>query len=508
MGEKCHNSQLAGSDSFIITLDVGTSSARTLLFDARAQQVEGVGAQIAYRVETTADGGVEIDPDHLADLAIQALDEAHREMLAAGRRVAAVAFCTFWHNVLGVGEDGKPVTPIIHLFDTRSAAAAKKLGERIDARVQHLRTGCVLHPSYLPAKLLWLSEARPEVFAKARRWMSFGEYLFLKLFGEPVASSSMLSGTGLWNQNANDYDREMLGVLPVTRDQLAALDTLDEPRSELREEFRSRWPGFAGVPWFPALGDGACNNIGSGCITPDLFSLMVGTSGAMRGVTEAETVRIPEGLWCYRVDRKRYVLGGALSNGGEVFAWMKRTLALPPDDQIEAELAAIAPGSHGCTILPLFAGERSTKWRADARAAFWGMSLNTRPIDLLRAALESVSLRFRNIYDLMSDRLEVPTRVIASGGALLRSPAWTQMMADALGRPIVECLEPEATSRGAALIALERIGAIGHIRDLAPRLGRVVEPIAANHAIYEEMLGKQRALYSKLYEDPNVARTN
>jgi gluconokinase len=493
------------SDLHILTLDVGTSSARTLLFDAQARHVGDIGIQIPYRIETTPDGGVEIDADHLADLAIQALDEAHREMEAAGKRAAAVAFCTFWHNVLGVGDDGRPVTPIIHLFDTRSTAAAKKLGERIDPRAQHTRTGCVLHPSYLPSKFLWLSEAKPEEFARARRWMSFGEYLFLKLFGEPIASSSMMSGTGLWNQNANDYDREMLAVLPVTRDQLASLDTLDRPSTELRDEFRSRWPAFAGIPWFPALGDGACNNIGSGCITPDLFSLMVGTSGAMRGVTEAEAIRIPEGLWCYRVDRKRYVLGGALSNGGEVFAWMKRTLALPPDDQIEAELAAIEPGSHGCTILPLFAGERSTKWRADARAAFWGMSLNTRPIDLLRAALESVSLRFRNINDLASDRLGTPSRVIASGGALLRSAAWTQMMADALGRPIVECLEPEATSRGAALLALERIGAIGRIRDLPPQLGRVVEPVEAHHAVYEDMLRKQRKLYSLLYEESPIA---
>src|SRR5207248_1227915 len=208
------------------------------------------------------------------------------------------------------------------------------------------------------------------------------------------------------------------------------------------------WPRFDGIPWFPALGDGACDNIGSGCITPDRFALMVGTSGAMRAACASESLNIPPGLGCYRVDRRRFVLGGALSNGGEVFAWMKQRLALPPGDQIEPQLAAMKPGAHGLTVLPLFAGERSTKWRADARAAISGMSVHTSPMEILRASLESVALRFRNIYEIMLGEIGKPREMVDSGSALLHSPAWTQMMADALGCPVIPCLENEATSRG------------------------------------------------------------
>ena len=143
---------------------------------------------------------------------------------------------------------------------------------------------------------------------------------------------------------------------------------------------------------------------------------MVGTSGAMRavseGVSESGQMTIPEGLWCYRVDRRRFVLGGALSNGGGVFAWMERNLALPSAEQTEKELAGMAPGAHGLTVLPLFAGERSTKWRADARAAITGMSIHTSPVEILRASLESVALRFRNIYDIMEQQLGAPIEVI------------------------------------------------------------------------------------------------
>ncbi len=463
--------------------------------------MEGFGSQVPYQETTTSDGGVEIDAEQLSDLAIRSLTAIHQQVESAGRRPAAFGFSSFWHNLLGVDGAGRPCTAILHPFDTRSNSAAKKLAQRIDGAALHARTGCVLHPSYWPAKLLWLSESQPEKFRAARQWMSFGEYFFWKLFGKAVASTSMVSGTGLWNQNENDYDAGILSVLPIERSQLCPTDQLDQPMTTLRDEYARLWPQFAGIPWFPAIGDGACDNIGSGCITPESFAQMVGTSGAMRAVSEAASAGIPPGLWCYRVDRRRFVLGGALSNGGEVFAWMRHTLQLPPTDQIEAELAGMEPCAHGLTMLPLFAGERSTKWRADARAAITGLSVHSSPIEILRAALESVALRFREVYEIMLAEIGRPKELVASGAALLHSPSWTQMMADALGCPLRICLEKEATSRGAALLAMERIGAIGHVRERPPEMGQVFEPVVAHHSIYEQQLRRQRRLYTKLFEE-------
>ncbi|MDQ6699382.1 MAG: gluconokinase [Acidobacteriota bacterium] len=485
----------------IVTLDIGTSSTRTLLFDAYGKQVEGFGAQLPYHVTTTPDGGWEVDADQLTDLAAQSISAICKQLRDANIRPSGVAVDTFWHNLAGIGSDGKPVTPIIHLFDTRSAEAAKRLAQKIDNREQHARTGCVLHPSYLPAKLVWLSETRPDAFRAARQWMSIGEYIYLKFFGTPMASTSMASGSGLWNQNENDYDAGILDVLPIDKKQLAPADEMDQPLSDLRPEYRAQWPELNGIPWFPELGDGACDNVGSGCIGPDRFALMVGTSGALRAVIEQPRIEIPDGLWCYRLDRRRFVMGGALSNGGEVFAWMKRTLALPAPEEIEKQIAAMPAGAHGLTVLPLFAGERSTKWRADARAAIIGMASNTSPMDILRASLESVSLRFRNIYDIMLQSIGAPREVIASGGALLHSPAWTRMMADALGHNVVACLEKEATSRGAALMAMERLGIVQNIQDLPAQMGEAFQPVESNHQIYEDELRKQRRLYTKLFEE-------
>jgi gluconokinase len=484
----------SAADPFIVSLDIGSSSVRALLFDSEARQVEGYGARLAYRLSTTPGGGAEIDAEELAELAIDCLDELHRQVQNGALRIAAVAGSAFWHSLLGLDRDGRPTLPVLHALDTRSSDEVANVPDT------HARTGCFPYASYWPAKLLWLRKNRLPKFVGTRRWVSFAEFLFEKLFARPGNSTSMVSATGLWNQNDNRYDAETLAALPIDRAQLVAPECMDQPAHELAPEYRRMWPAFEGIPWFPLLGDGACNNLGSGCISPDRFSLMLGTTGAMRAVIESPRADIPPDLWCYRADRKRFVMGGALSNGGEVVAWMKRTLALPKD--LHARLDAALPGQHGLTLLPYFSGERTPHWRADLRAAITGLSFATGPFEIYQAALESVALRFREIYGILLDHLPAPAEVIASGGALLNSPGWTQMIADALGRPVVACTEPEASARGAALWALERIGTIEHIRMIPASTGARFNPRLEHKAAYDRMLSGQQALYEKLFVTP------
>lgn len=475
---------------YTVSLDVGSSSVRALLFDAEAHQMEGFGAQVAYRIRTTPDGGAEIDADELLQHTLDCLDELHRQVHAASYYVSAVGGSAFWHSFLGVDAGGKPTLPILHLLDTRCAEYISRVPDA------HARTGCMPHSSYWPAKFLWLAEHRAEQMRATAHWLSFPEYLFSRLFGRPRASTSMLSATGLWNQNLNDYDADMMSVLPIRREQLPDPATLDQPETELLEPYAADWPAFKGAKWFPALGDGACNNLGSGCVSRDRASLMVGTTGAMRLVFEADAIEIPRGLWCYRVDRKRFVIGGALSNGGEVFAWAKRTLQLPKDQ--EARLETAVPGSHRLTVLPFFSGERTPYWRADLRAAIAGLSFSTEPFDILRASLEAVSLGFSEIYRLLEPQGHEP-EVIASGGALLRSPGWTQMMADALGRQVTACTEQETSCRGAALWAMERTGIVRNLADLPASTGAIFSPRPEHRQAYHQLRTAQYALYAKLY---------
>jgi gluconokinase len=307
----------------------------------------------------------------------------------------------------------------------------------------------------------------------------------------------MASGTGLFNPNTCRWDEEMLQALELEPNQLSALPEGDEPLVGLQPEYAVAWPALKGLPWTAAVGDGACSNIGSGCVSQESVALMVGTSGAMRVCWPAETVRIPRGLWCYRANRRYAVMGGALSNGGDVYAWCQETLRLEPGE-VENRLASRPADGHGLVVLPFFSGERSTGWAGHARAAIIGMSLSTEPIDILRASLEAVAYRFAAIYDRLHEEVPRGARIIASGGGILHSPVWTQMMADVIGVPVVASAVPEASSRGAALLALQALGYITDLNEIPAPLGSVCEPDQTNHQLYQRGRQRQQRLYDLL----------
>lgn len=486
-----------------LALDVGTSSVRATLFDMSGRQVENIEGRTHYQMTATQNGGVEINADKLIEIICATIDEclqgAALHLPDLNDAIRAVGYSNFWHAMLGVDRDGEAVTPLYNWSDTRSAADARALGNRLGVEWIHQRTGVVPHASYYPAKILWLRRTDPSLALKVSRWVSIGEYLYSKIFGQMVCGVSMASGTGLFNPNRNDWDDEMLTGAGVDRDQLSPLAEEGAGLTGMKREFAERWPALRNAKWLPAIGDGAASNIGSGCFTRGLIAINVGTSGAMRICWPAEAVKIPKGLWCYRANRRYAVIGGALSNAGDVYAWCKRMLRLPNDDEIiESQLAAMKADDHGLTVLPFFSGERSTGWHGEARAAFTGINLSADPIEILRASLEAVCYRFAAIYERLKAELSGDTRIIASGGGILNSPVWTQMMADVIGVPVVASAVPEASSRGAVMLAMETFGQIKSLGDLETPLGEVFEPDLRNHELYLQGRARQEGLYGLL----------
>lgn len=486
----------------VAALDVGTSSVRVTLFDRLGRSVRGVESRVKYKMKADS-GAVEIDADRLIRIICRSLDAAQSQIDAladAGQQIEieAVAVSTFWHGLIGVNAEGEAVTPLYSWNDTRAAAEADRLRQQIDEEKLHQRTGCRLHASYWTAKLAWLRSHAPEAFKQSKQWMSIGEYLYLKLFRRRVVSVSMASATGLFNQNECFWDREILSHLGIDSDQLSPLAESGASLAELPNDYARRWPALAGALWFPALGDGACDNIGAGCVTRERAALMIGTSGALRVLWKADTVKIPQGLWCYRADKERFLMGGALSNGGDLFEWMTKRLRLASIEKTGAALAAMEPDAHGLTMLPFLSGERSTNWRADARAAIVGIGLDTTPLEILRAGMESVAYRFAAIYDLLVEELSEPREIIGSGRAMLRSPAWAQIICDVIGKPIFTLTETESASRGAALASLEQLGALRGIEEAEAVPGPVYLPDADRHARYRRARERHNLLYEKL----------
>ena len=492
------------SEPLILGLDIGTSSTRAILYDAQAQPLPECTIQIATQMQTSADGGATFGVAELFNKVVDTIDQVLAKAGARAAQIAAVTSDTFVGNVLGCDEAGNVLTPIYTYADTCNAPDAEQLRLELGPTgrgLAHDRTGTLIHTSYLPARFRWLLRTQPDRFRQVRYWLSFGEYCLWKFLGQRAVSYSVAAWTGLLNRHSLTWDADWLEQLPVTAEQLSPLIDIDQPLQGLRAEWAERWPALKDVPWLPSIGDGAAANLGSGCDHPDRIALTVGTTGAMRVVLDPALQRVPAGLWLYRVDRKRGLLGGATTEGGNLYAWLQENLRLPAAEQLEQQLMNAAPAAHGLTVLPFVAGERAPGWNDQARASLVGFNLNTQPIDIVQASLEAIAYRFAIIYERIAGHLpySATRSIIASGGGLLSSPAWLQIFADVLGQPIRTLAETEITSRGIALLGLEQIGAIRRMAELPPATGRQYDPNPEYHAIHREALQRQVAIYEKLY---------
>ncbi len=326
-------------------------------------------------------------------------------------------------------------------------------------------------------------------------------FLSLKIFGEAVTGVSMASGTGIFDICKCVWDEELLSFLKIKKENLPQIVEDNSQTFLLNETYAKRWAKLKNAKWFLAIGDGAANNIGANCLTENKAALMVGTSGAMRVAFEGEPpIKIPVGLWCYRIDRKRILIGGALSDGGGLYRWLKDTLKINDvDDIVEAEIERREPDSHGITFLPFLAGERSTGYNENARGAILGLHSSTSAVEIVQAALESVAYRFAEIFDQLNDVVKIK-EIIASGGALRESPVWTQIICDVLNQAMNLPETREASSTGAVLLALEAIGKIENIADLKTPKGAGFKPDAAKHKIYKKARERHEKFYNLLIE--------
>jgi gluconokinase len=296
----------------------------------------------------------------------------------------------------------------------------------------------------------------------------------------------MASGTGLYDRYRNGWDKKLCSVCGVNPSQLPKLVSSDIAR---RRIFKlETLPRI-----FTAIGDGAASNLGSGAEAPGVIAINIGTSAAVRTIRQKEANRIanlPMGLFEYVVDDDRFLVGGAVSNAGNLRQWALRELQV--DDTTATNrlvYSRTAAANDRLRALPFWAGERAPTWPNDQFGVIDGITQSTEGTDIMRALTCSVFYRLADILDLLPTHRTRPLRLIVSGG-ILRSPAEVQLLADALGHDLEMAGAREASLRGAGVYALQQLN-----MNISPvRAGRRVKHDPALAKLHQFRRQRQREL--------------
>jgi gluconokinase len=459
-----HGMRRRAPEFLVLAIDIGSSSTRSALFDDKARMVIGTDARREYAVQYSADGGAEVSPIRLREAARNCVREtlqAHRASHLRKVPVVAVGGSAFWHSLLGLDANNRPLTPIFTWADSRCARDAIRLRERFNERNIHSETGCMLRASFWPAKLLWLRRTNRRLFRKVARWVSPADWIFEEVFGTSASSPSMASGTGLYDLRAKKWHEDLRQACEIGVEKLGVIT--EAPQSA------TSFPGLREAQVFAAVGDGAASNLGCGADGAARIAINLGTSAAVRMMERVRTARkpIPFGLFRYVVDGERTVMGGAISNAGNLRRWCARELRIEKNE--DSALSRNAAAEDTLTVLPFWIAERAPTWPEKLRGTIVGLTQSTDGAAIFRAATTAVFYRLGEILALIEKSRGRATEIIVSGGAV-HSAATLSLLADALGRDLCVSREAEASLLGAARYVLEKLG---YQSDAGPKPRRV-----------------------------------
>jgi gluconokinase len=479
----------AAQDPLVLAVDIGSTASRGGVYDATGRPVAGLQHKVPHAFTTGADGTSEIDPDQVAGEVEQIIDALTRDR-ALATRIAGVAMDTFAASLVAVDAEGRALTACLTYADSRSAGEVAALRGLLDEHAVQQRTGTRIHTSYHAPRLRWLASSSPDVVTAAAGWWSLGEYVLRRLIGVNAAGTSTAAWTGLLDRHTGALDAELLEVAGVRPDQLSSVHDVADTVTPTRA---LRWPALAQAVWFPPISDGFASNVGAGATEPTTMAAATATSGALRVLLDGPADPLPFGLWNYRVDAGRTLLGGAINDVGRAISWAQRTLAVGGD--LGAVLAA-APSTTTPLVLPYLTGERAPGWVGHARAVLTGVSASSEADDLFRATVEGIALTYERVAAELGPAAPGAAQIMASGRVSNDLPQWLQVLADVLGRPVTHVTLKRSTLRGTALLAL---GVLAPDVPRAPRAtGGTFEPVADRAEYYADRRGRFAEVYDAL----------
>lgn len=454
------------ADANVLAVDIGTGSARALLFDACGDVRVAFASPL--RLSHPRPGWSEQSPDEIVDAVAEVMKRALREAANRGG-IAAVSFSSQMYSVLATDRSGKPLTMSLPWTDARATLEADDVRSAQDARDLAAITGCPIQAVYPLSKIRWL-RAHAELPDDAV-FVSIKDYVLWQLTGRLSADRSTSSASGLMNIASGDWSELALDVAGI---KLTNLPALDSPHAEIVLQ-----PGCLlhdiGLPTGPRVvlgaGDAALSSVGAGAVDEHVLAINIGSSAAARRMI-GEPRTDPSGrLWTYVVDEDHWITGGSIGSAGTAYDWAVDLALSASTEEAHAQaielIGEVSPGADGLTFLPYFSGEQSPTWRPNARGAFVGISFEHERRHLLRAAIEGLVFALERVRQDIERFGNTPLKEVAVTGGVCRSRVVRQIIADVLELPVVEPAGHEGSARGAAVFAWLALGVVDSLEESA-----------------------------------------
>lgn len=469
----------------VLALESSTSSAKAMLYDAERG---------ALRTRTTR-----YAPEFCRD-GVSGTEEVFRQTMAAGREVAegeqidAIALCGIWHSIAICDSKLRPDDGTF-AWNYMAPSELCRRAREDDALTGELyrRTGCMPHVTYVRQTLRYLRESGMNLANK--KLMTQGGYNFLRLTGESLETRNIMSGTGLLNIHDLNYDPFALEYAGVTEAQLPPLGDFTN-LGRLNAEGARLLGLREGIPVVPAHADGALNQIASGAAKPGRMTLSIGTSGAIRMTVNAPVLPKGRELWCY-FGVTSPISGAAISSACNCVDWFRETFMAGRTDFAELDEGAALPEDMP-TFLPFVFGERNPGWRDDRLGGFMDVRPSHTFREMYRALQAGILFNLYQCFEALVKETGRPGEIYASGG-VLNSPRWTQMTADIFGQEIRCVKNRDASTIGAAALALHAAGALEDVREFSQGTegARIVSPNPALRERYAKLYARYLELYAR-----------
>jgi gluconokinase len=280
----------------IIGADIGTTGCRAVVYSIDGSVL--ASHSLEYPLYTPQPAWAEQDPQEIYQAFLTVVSQAVLQANLRPAQILVISLSSVFHSIIPVDNEGHALYRMLNWTDSRSQLQAEKIKATYDAQAIYSKTSCQVHTMYLPAKILCFREEKPAIFEQTARFISIKEYILFRLLGKFVIDKSIASGSGLYNIYDQCWDPALLLILGISAKQLSTVWPTTHNETPLLAGPAATMGLSPDTPVVLGAGDGVVSSVGSGAVNPGQLTAMIGTSGAVRVVTDKPRVDPKGRTWC------------------------------------------------------------------------------------------------------------------------------------------------------------------------------------------------------------------